>query len=402
MIQRPFYIQKIEPFIDKNVVKVLTGIRRCGKSCLMTLLRDRLLERGVPSEQIVEINFESRKNPAILSVDSAYAFLRDLSASIQGRRLYCMLDEVQELPDWEKLVNSLSIDFDCDLYLTGSNAHLLSGELATHLGGRYVEFHVFPLSFQEAFPLLARKGFSGNNAVREYCRRGGMPFLYDADISGEPARQYLTDVFNSVVLKDISRRHGIRDIDLLEKIILYHVSEIGHTFSASAVTRFLQAEKRNAGLETVYNYASHAEEACFTHRIRRYDLLGKALMSTQEKIFLTDVGFREAILESNQQHIDRVLENIVAMDLIRRGWNVFVGKLHTSEIDFVAERGKDRVYVQVAYLMPSEETRRREFQPLLEIPDNHPKYVVSLDDMDFSQDGIMHRPVSDFLTDEVI
>lgn len=400
-MNRPFYINQIVPFIDKGVVKVFTGIRRCGKSRIMGMVRNVLLSRGVTTEQIIEANFESKKTDFVKTADLAFAHVRTCSENAGGKRLYLLLDEIQELEGWEKLVNSILIDFDVDVYLTGSNAKLLSGELSTYLGGRYVEIHVFPLSFGEVveWERTENPRTSVRELFRRYVREGGMPFLHDAKIGGDSAVAYLSDVFGSVVVKDIAKRHKIRDVDLLERVLSYLVSEVGHTFSASSVKKYLKHENRDISLETIYNYLRHSEEACLTLALKRTDLVGKRILSSQEKIYLSDHGFREALFGTNEASIDQILENIVAVDLVRRGYALTVGHVSGREVDFVAERGGEKIYVQVSYLMPTAEIRDREFAVLERIRDNYPKFVLSMDEMDFSRNGIRHRPIADFLLD---
>ena len=393
-MKRPYYVDQILPFVDKEIVKVFTGIRRCGKSNIMAMVRDVLTEKGVPSSQIVEANFESKVLDFVKSVDLSVEHVKSRAEAVGGRRLYLLFDEVQELEGWEKLIDSLLVDFDVDVYITGSNAKLLSGELATYLGGRYVEIHVFPLSFGEALEWrrVDSPDVSAHDVFLRYVCEGGMPFIFDAKIQGTSAMVYLTDVFGSVVVKDIAKRHKIRDIDLLERILIYLVSEVGHLFSASSVQKYL-----SISLETMYNYLKYAEEACLILPLRRNDLIGKRLLSSQEKIYVVDHGFREALLGRNQASFDQVLENIVAVDLIRRGYSVTVGMVGTKEVDFVAEKDGDKMYVQVAYLMPTEDIREREFSALELIPDNYPKYVLTMDEIDFSRNGIRHLRIEEFL-----
>lgn len=398
-MNRPFYVNQIVPFIDKGVVKVFTGIRRCGKSHIMGMVRDVLLSRGVAADQIVEANFESKKTDYVKTAELAFFHVKTCSERVGGKRLYLLLDEIQELDGWEKLVNAIQVDFDADIYITGSNAKLLSGELSTYLGGRYVEIHVFPLSFGEVLEWgrIDNPDLSARDAFRQYLREGGMPFLHDAKIDGDSAMAYLSDVFGSVVVKDIAKRRKVRDIDLLERFLSYLVSEVGHTFSASSVKKYLRHESRDISLETIYNYLKYAEEACLILPLKRVDLVGKRILSSQEKIYLADQGFREAIFGNNEASIDQILENVVAVDLIRRGFDVTVGFVGAKEVDFVAERGGGKIYVQVSYLMPTAEIREREFSVLERIQDNYPKFVLSMDEMDFSRNGIIHRPIADFL-----
>ncbi len=396
---RQFYIDKIAPFVDKGVIKVFTGIRRCGKSRIMGMVRDLLLARGVGENQIVEANFESRRLDFVKNADVAFAHVKSCADAVPGKRLYLLFDEIQELDGWEKFINALLVDYDVDVYLTGSNATLLSGELATYLGGRYVEIHVYPFSFDEVLEWRRLEGAipSPREVFRQYVRAGGMPFLYDAGITGASATDYLTDVFGSVVVKDIAKRHKVRDIDLLERILSYLVSEIGHLFSAASLKKYLRHENRDVSLETLYNYVKFAEEACLILPLKRNDLKGKHLLSGQEKIYVADHGFREAMFGGNEAAIDQVLENIVAVELVRRGYSVTVGIVGAKEVDFVAEKGGGKMYVQVAYLMPTAEIREREFSPLEAIADNFPKYVLTMDEVDFSRNGIVHRSIEDFL-----
>ena len=398
-MKRGFYIEKIMPLVDKNIIKVFTGIRRCGKSYIMSMVRDLLVARGVSVKQMVEANFESKKMDFVKTADLAFSHVKTQSESVDGKRLYLLFDEIQELDGWEKFLNALLVDFDVDIYITGSNAKLLSGELATYLGGRYVEIHVFPLSFSEYLEWQRMRGNdkAAREVFRHYVREGGMPFVQDAGISGNAAMSYLSDVFGSVVVKDIAKRHRVRDIDLLERVLTYLMSEMGHVFSAASVKKYLRHENRDVALETLYNYLKYAEEACLLIPLRRNDLIGKKLLTSQEKLYAADHGFREALFGSNEASIDQILENIVAVDLVRRGYAVSIGEVGAKEVDFVAEKGNEKLYVQVAYLMPTEEIRQREFSSLLKIQDNFPKYVLSMDEVDFSRDGIRHCPISEFL-----
>ena len=398
-MKRDFYLRKISPLVDKNIVKVFTGIRRCGKSYIMDMVRDLLVAQGVPENQIVEANFESKKLDFVKTVDLAFSHIKSLYESVGSKRLYLLFDEIQELDGWEKFINALLVDFDVDVYITGSNAKLLSGELATYLGGRYVEIHVFPLSFSEYLEWQRMKGDEkpSREVFWQYVREGGMPFIQDAGISGNAAMLYLSDVFGSVVVKDIAKRHKVRDIDLLERVLSYLMSEVGHTFSAPSVKKYLRHENRDVALETLYNYLKYAEEACLLVPLKRNDLVGKKLLTSQEKLYVADHGFREALFGNNEASVDQILENIVAVDLVRRGYSVSVGAVGAKEVDFVAERGGEKLYVQVAYLMPTEEIRQREFSSLMKIQDNYPKFVLSMDEVDFSREGIRHCPINEFL-----
>ena len=320
------------------------------------------------------------------------------AAKIDGK-VYLFFDEIQEVADWEKCVNSLRVAIDCDIYITGSNAKLLSGELATYIGGRYVEFVIYPFSYAE-FSELYRTVFpnaSDAACFSQYLLSGGMPYLSNLRYEEEPCRQYLTDLFNSVQLKDIVQRGKVRDVDLLQRILAYVMANVGTTFSATSLSRFLKSERRNVSPETVLNYLRYGCDAYLFYQVKRQDLQGKQILSTNEKYYIANHGIREAVFGGNMRDINLVLENIVCLEMLRRGYTVTVGKFGNLEVDFVGEKRGEKVYVQVAYLLASEETIRREFGVYASIPDNFPKYVVSLDELDFSRDGIKHRNIRDFL-----
>lgn len=399
MVSRPSYMARVDPFIDKKVVKVLTGLRRSGKTVLLQIIQDELRTRGVSDSQLVSINCESNADPQVRDWEHLYGVIRSRSAST-GKRMYLFLDEVQEVPRWERLVNACMVDFDIDIYATGSNAKLLSGELATHLGGRYVEIPVYPFSFEEALRAGLRNDGDRYTAFLSYVQRGGMPFIYESGIAGDTAGQYLGDVFNSIILKDVAQRHRVRDIDQLRRVILFLVSGIGTTFSASSISRYLKNERRSISTETLYNYIEYCKDACFLHMVPREDVRGKRVLRFQEKAFVTDHGFREALFGSNQRDIHQVLENIVYMELLRRGWSVLIGKNRDAEVDFVADRSDQRLYVQVSYVLASKETVEREFSALETIPDQYPKLVLSTDRIDMSRNGVRHSNIADWLLDE--
>lgn len=397
MIKRDLYLTKLRPFYNMDIVKVLTGIRRCGKSTLLKLVQEDLVEQGVSSKQIFSINFESltRNQQDMMQT---YSELTEFAASHQGKS-YFFLDEIQELSNWEKMINSLRVDIDCDIYLTGSNSKLLSGELATYLAGRYVEIAVHPFSFSEIMEAeqISVEARSADEMFASYLRYGGMPFIYENKLDSQATINYLRDIFNSILLKDIISRHAIRDVELFERVILYFLANIGNTFSGITVMKYLKNEGRKLSQETLYNYISYAEEACLLHLAGRFDVQGKRLLQFQEKIYLADQGIREAIYGNNERDINQILENIVYQELIRRGYKTFIGKTNTKEIDFVAEKGSQIIYVQVAYLLADESVIKREFSSLAEVSDNYPKYVLSMDKFDFSRDGIIHMNIIEFL-----
>lgn len=397
MIEREHYLSQIEPFIDKDVIKVLVGMRRSGKSTLLEQIGQLLEHRGVNRANILSMSFESMQwEQAASSPQAFYAKVASFIEGVEGKA-YLFFDEIQMVDHWEKAVASFRVDFDCDIYLTGSNSKLLSGELATLLSGRFVSFHVMPFSLQElsrALPELDRA-----QTFQVFRILGGLPFLSTIGYARGSSIAYLGDVFNSIVLKDIVQRHGFRNSDQLERILAYFISEVGTTYSVDNIVNVLRQEKRTISTDTVYNYLQAAEDAMLLSRVRRYDLKGKALLRGSEKVYVTDIGLREALLGTNESRVDLVLENLVYTELRRRGYAVYVGKLGDREIDFVAERDGQRLYVQVAYLLESEKTRQREFTAFDGIDDNYPRYVVSMDEVDWSQGGIRHFNIIDFLLD---
>ncbi|MCQ4635530.1 ATP-binding protein [Anaerovorax odorimutans] len=398
MIKRELYMSRIRPFMGKDLIKVLTGIRRCGKSVMLELIKDELQGQGVPSDHFFSLNFEDMNNMHLCSAEALHREIADWAAGLDGK-VYLFFDEIQEVEQWEKCINSFRVEFDCDIYITGSNAALLSGELATYLAGRYVEFTIYPFSFVEFSQLYESifPGSSDQELFTKFLMLGGMPYLGNLRYSDEPSRLYLRDLYNSIVLKDIMKRNRIRDVDLLERIIGYIVSNIGTTFSATAISKYFKNENRTVSPETILNYIKYCEEAFLFYRVPRQDLQGKKLLTVNEKYYLADQGMRQAVLGSNPKDISLVLENIVYLELLRRGYTVTVGKTGTREIDFVCERDGEKLYVQVSYLLASPETIEREFGVYASIRDNYPKYVVTLDEFDMSREGIKHRNIRDFL-----
>jgi len=397
MINREAYLEKIRPFFNKDLVKVLTGIRRSGKSTLLKLIQQELIADGVLANHIYSINFESMAYTN-RDINSIYEELKSFGANKNGK-LYIFLDEIQELNGWERMINSLRIDLNCDLYITGSNSKLLSGEMATYLAGRYIEIPVYTFSFQEIMKMKQEKKIdqSLEENFKSFLRLGGMPFIYDNELDEVSALEYLKDIYQSIILKDIIARHSIRDIELLERVITYLLANVANSFSGTNLVKYLKNEKRTLSLETIYNYIAYAREACLLHLIPRIDVQGKSLLKFQEKIYLADQGIREAIYGNNERDINQVLENIICLELLRRDFKVHVGKSKEKEIDFIAEKQNQKIYIQVAYLIADQSVARREFLSLAGIQDNYPKMVLSLDSFDFSREGIIHKNLIDFL-----
>ena len=401
MIKRETYINKIAPFVNKDIIKIITGIRRCGKSVMLEQIRDYLLASKICQEnQILFLNFESLSDKRVHSVANVLEAISQMQGS-KKQKLYFFFDEIQELPNWEKFVNSLLIDYDSDIYITGSNAHLLSGELATYLSGRYVEIQMFPFSFKESFDALKQldNSITKESAFNEYVRTGGFPFLYNYSFSDEEKMQYLNDLFNSIILKDISARHKIRDIALLKKLIAFFINNISHPFSAVSISKYLKSEQRSVSTETIYNYLEYTKEAFLLYLSSRFDLVGKEMLTTNEKIFIADHGFMNLFTQNITANIDQVLENIVYVELLRRGYEVFVGKNKDREIDFYTLKNGKISYFQVCYLLSNTETIAREFNAFEKITDNYPKYVLSLDNFNFSRNGIVHKNLISWLNE---
>jgi predicted AAA+ superfamily ATPase len=389
---------RIRPFIGKELIKVLTGIRRSGKSVMLELVRGELVSQGVSEEQFIVFNFEDLGNAHLCTAMALHDEVAARISAIKGKS-YLFFDEIQEVADWEKCVNSFRVEFDCDIYITGSNAKLLSGELATYLAGRYVEFVVYPFSFAEFIDAVSEvfRDESEHELFARYLNVGGMPYLVNIGYSDAPLRQYLRDLYNSVILKDVVKRYNVRDVDLLERIISYAFQNIGMTFSATAIAKYFKSEQRGAAPETVLNYLSYCMDAFLIYQARRQDVPGKKMLAINEKYYVADHGLRAAVFGNNAQDIGMVLENVVFMEMLRRGYKVSVGKSGEKEIDFVCEKGSGKIYIQVAYLLATAETITREFGAYEGIKDNYPKYVLSLDEFDMSRDGIKHINIRTFL-----
>lgn len=398
MIKREMYMKRIRPFINTDLIKVMTGIRRCGKSVMLELIKDELKKNGVDASQFLSFNFEDMRNSHLCTAQALHDEVLLRTQNLSGK-IYLFFDEIQEVEHWEKCINSFRLELNCDIYITGSNAKLLSGELATVLGGRYVEFTIYPFSFSEFRELyLSVFPESSDSAVfQKYLLLGGMPYLSNLRFMEAPSRQYLMDIYHSVVLTDVVKRNKIRDVDMLSRIVAYVMGNIGTTFSSSSIVKFLKNEKRKVSPETVLNYINYCTSAYLFHQVKRQDLQGKQILATNEKYYMADHGLREAVFGGNMKDINLILENIIFMELLRRGYSVTVGKAGTKEIDFVCQLQDQKLYIQVTYLLASEETIQREFGVYNSIRDNFPKYVVSMDEIDMSQNGIKHKNIREFL-----
>ena len=400
MTKRELYIEKIKPFINKDIIKVITGIRRSGKSVMLKLIMEELKQNKIDEKQFININFENLINIELTTADKLHEYILKKASEIK-KKCYIFLDEIQEVKDWEKCINSLRVneEYDFDIYITGSNAKLLSGELSTYLAGRYIEFVIYPFSFKEFLETLKsiQQDVSTREAFQKYVKFGGMPFLYNLAFEEEASLQYLKDIYSSIILKDITQRNKIRDTDLLERVISYLIINVGNNFSATSISKFFKSENRKVSVETILNYIKAAEESFLIYKVSRDDLIGKKILNVNEKYYIADHGMREAILGSNQRDINQIFENIIYLELLRKGYNVRVGKVDNLEVDFVCTKRNEKIYVQVAYLLASPETIEREFTSLEKIDDNYPKYVISMDEFDMSRNGIIHINIIDFL-----
>ena len=365
MLNREDYLQKIRPFIGKDVIKVITGLRRSGKSVILGQLRDE-----INSSNTIYLNFEDLEIEQLLNYKALHDYVCEKIGDSK-EQFYLFFDEIQDVEGWEKAVNSLRVKFNADIYITGSNSKMLSSEFSTHITGRYIEFVVQPFSFAEF------KQISDNYTFDEYLQYGGMPFLYVINFEPQESKKYLKDVFNSILLKDIVKRNKIRDVDLLERIVSYVLSNVGKQFSATSISNFFKQEKRIVASETILNYLRACEEAFLFKRLTYQDVIGKKMLMINEKYYVVDHGLREAVSGSNIKNQEIVLENIVCLELIRRGYEVKVGRSYEGkEIDFVCERNGEKLYVQVCYILSDEKTIEREVSSLLHVRDNYPKVLL--------------------------
>lgn len=398
MIDRPLYVDKIMAYVDTPFVKILTGVRRCGKSTILKMIMEKLkTERNIPEDRIISCRFDSMEYED-MTAKQIYTLLKE-KLSPAGKT-YLFLDEVQEIKGWEKIVNSLASDFDVDLYITGSNSRMMSSEIATYLTGRYVSFRIFTLSFGEYLMFKSKFANVGEpkTELANYVRLGGFPATHLQAYSQDEIYTIVRDIYNSTIFSDIVKRNQVRKIDQLERVVKYTFSNVGNTFSAKSIADYLKSERRSLDNETVYSYLDKLEKAYLLHRCSRYDLQGKEILKTQEKFYLADVALRYSVLGYNADSVASSLENIVYLELCRRGYTVYVGKTSDGEIDFVAVRQNEKIYVQVTQEINSEKTEKREYNRLLEIPDNYPKFVLTTDEFaGGNYEGIKTMHIADFL-----
>ncbi|MBP0956077.1 MAG: ATP-binding protein [Oscillospiraceae bacterium] len=397
MIIRPDYIEAIKPYIDAPLVKILAGVRRCGKSTILTMVADVLKANGISNENIVERRYNEMTFDESFSAKDMY---NDLTSAIKGKgRCYLFLDELQEIDGWERVVNDLLESCDVDIYVTGSNSKLMSSEISTYLTGRYVLIPVYTLSFREYLDFKKKDISEARTIFDEYIQYGGFPIIGIGDFDTRSAYQIVEGIYASVITRDISKRHNIRNKELFDRVVRYIIENVGMTFSASSIVKFLKSENRSLSVEAIYNYLKWLAEAFIIYPCRRYDLQGKAVLKTQEKYYLSDISLRYSQMGFDRKMLSAMFENVIFLEMKRRGYDVYIGKNYTKEIDFVGVRRDERVYVQVCVELPTQSSR--ETDNLMEIKDHYHKYVVCRDPLALGNDnGIEIVHIADFLLKE--
>lgn len=391
MVERKKYMDKLIKMKDEKIIRVITGIRRCGKSTLLEMFQTYLKENGISDEQIISINFEDMQYEFLLDYHKLYEYVID--RLVKGQKTYVFLDEVQNVPEFQRAVDSLYIKDNVDVYITGSNAYMLSGDLATLLSGRYIEINMLPLSFAEYYEL---KGGNKREAFTLFYRNGAFPqaaIIVDDDVRLD----YVRGIYNTVLLKDIIARKKINDVELLESVTRFLFDNIGNIVSSNKIADSLTSYGRKTTSITVENYVSALMDAYVLYKAPRYDIKGKQHLKSLEKYYASDISLRHLILGNRYRDIGRILENIVYLELIRRGYTVHIGKVGDLEIDFVATTGDKKIYYQVAASVMDPATFDREFEPLKKVKDHYPKYVLTMDDLPVGQDGIEQMNIVDFL-----
>ena len=394
MIIRQHYLNMLKIYRDVPLVKILSGIRRCGKSTILEMLRDDLLKSGIAADHIISMRYTSEDYDDGMTDKDMYQGIKERMTG--DGRYYLLLDEVQEIAGWEKAVNSLLENADTDIYVTGSNSKLMASEISTYLTGRYVSIPVYTLSFSEYLEFKKSDSRPQKELLNEYLRMGGFPIVALGNFDERSSYQIVEGIYNSVINNDITKRHHVTNFDLFNRVVKYIVENVGKTFSANAIAKFLKSEGRSLSVEAVYNYLNWLEKAFVIYRCQRYDLQGKSVLKTQEKFYLADASLKYCMMGFNPKSLAAMLENIVYFELRRRGYEVYIGKNETKEIDFVAVRRDERIYVQVCRSLPEESDR--ETANLLEIKDHYPKYVVTLDEFASGNiNGVKIVHLADFL-----
>lgn len=399
-VERKEYIDKIKPFINKPVIKVITGMRRVGKSTFLKIISQKIL-KDIEESNKIYLNFETLELLKIKTDIELVEYLKPLLKNKKDK-VYMFFDEIQLVKNWERVINALRINENYDIYITGSNSSLMSSKISTLLSGRYVQIEIQPFNFREFLKLYSDKNLVYEELFKKYINIGGIPFLKYFDLDENSCAKYLQDLYNTVIVKDVIEYNKVRDVDMFNRILTYVFENIGQTFSSRSIQKFLKNENRNISIDTILNYLEYAKSACIIKKVPRYDVVGKKNLSVDEKYFITDHGLRYAKGFSNEKNIERILENIVYIELLSRGYKVNIGRVNDKEIDFIAVKGDKKEYYQVSYLLETEETRNREFGVYQKVNDNYPKYVLSMDKMNFSQNGIIHLNIIQFLCERSI
>lgn len=399
-VERKEYIDKIKPFINKPVIKVITGMRRVGKSTFLKIISQKIL-KDIEESNKIYLNFETLE---LLKIKTDIELVEYLNPLLKDKKdkVYMFFDEIQLVKNWERVINALRVDENYDIYITGSNSSLMSSKISTLLSGRYIQIEIQPFNFREFLKLYSDKNLVYEELFRKYINIGGIPFLKYFDLDENSCAKYLQDLYNTVIVKDVIEYNKVRDVDMFNRILTYVFENIGQTFSSRSIQKFLKNENRNISVDTILNYLEYAKSAYIIKKVPRYDVVGKKILSVDEKYFITDHGLRYAKGFSNEKNIERILENIVYIELLSRGYKVNIGRVNDKEIDFIAIKGDKKEYYQVSYLLETEETRNREFGVYQKVEDNYPKYVLSMDKINFSQNGIIHLNIIQFLCERSI
>ena len=406
MIKREEYLKVFYNYLDTDFIKIIIGLRRCGKTTFLRSIIEELKSLGINDKNIIYISFENVKYKYIKTSKELDEVVLDKVKDIEGK-VYLLFDEIQLVDNWEESINSYRVSFDSDIYVTGSNSKLFSSELSTLIAGRYVHINIYPFSFKEflTYHNEINNVKMGKNEIydyfRQYIQYGGMPSLLSLK-NEESKNNVLLDIYDSIIINDILSRHEIRRIDTFKRFVYFIMNSIGQTFSKKSIANYLKSESKKTSRETINNYTNFIVESLFCQRVLREDILGKRLLSTEEKYYLTDHGFHQALIDENDNWLPRILENIVYIELLRRGYSVKVGRINNKEVDFIAKNKNNKIYIQVAYLLASDETIEREFSVLLDIPDKYDAYVLSMDEFNMSRYGIKHMNIIDFLLNDEI
>lgn len=399
MIKRKFYLEKIVKLIDTKDIKVITGVRRCGKTVLLKQIIDELENRGIASENIIYMSFESSKYKNIRNDNDLDEFIFSKTNNLNGK-IYLLFDEIQKVKNWEVSLNSYRVDLECDIYITGSNSQLLSGELATLISGRYISINMLPFSFKELIQYYdeMHENIDEIKLFEQYLSYGGFPGLLNYE--NEEKEKYLYDLYSTIVLNDILYKNKVKDLDLLERLMEFMISNIGQLFSANSISKYIKNENRKTTPHTIINYMDYARNAFIFYQIKRENIKQKRKLLISDKYYLVDSGFYFIFNGSTQRNWGQLLENIVFLELIRQGYSITIGKIQDLEVDFVCRKANQIKYIQVSQSILDENTRKREFKSLEKISDSYPKYVISMDSFDFSANGIIHLNIIDFLKSE--